>query len=109
MSLASSQPLNATVCQGDVVCVKQTSQVTKGLTKSTRPIEPPKPKIAFDPRLQIDNISLEFAYDATSKSLNITVKNKDTGALIRQISYKQMSANVYLTNVHQGLFLDQLV
>jgi uncharacterized FlaG/YvyC family protein len=109
MSPASSQPLNATVYQVDAVRVKQKSQVSTGLTKASRPVEPPKPKIELDPRLQLDNISLEFTYDAVSKSLNITVTNRDSGVLIRQISYKQMSANVYRTNAHQGLLLDQLI
>jgi hypothetical protein len=106
---ASSQLLNANVYQGDAVLVKRASQVPTGLTKASRPVETPRPTIELDPRSLLENVSLEFAYDAKAKSLNITVKNKDSGALIRQISYKQMSANVYRINVHQGLFFDQLI
>jgi uncharacterized FlaG/YvyC family protein len=109
MSPASPQPFNANVYQGEAVRIQQTSQVSSGLTKATRLVEPSKPKIETELRLQLENVSLEFAYDTTSKSLNITVKNKDSGALIRQISYKQMSAHVYRTSERQGLLLDQLI
>lgn len=109
MSSTLSLKLNALTHQDDAVHGIAT---TKKLVDAQRHVAPAKPvesNTVPERAFQLDNIALSFAYDTAAKSLNIVMTNKNSGEVVRKISYKQIPSEVHRTHQLHGLLLDRMV
>lgn len=52
-------------------------------------------------------VALSFAFDSLTQSLNVIMTDKNSGEVVRKISYKNLPTDVHQSEKLNGLLLDQ--
>jgi len=100
---------NATVHLDDGVCgmtvKKLSAQETGAKSKDANEFDKLVQAQSHAP-LQV-NVALSFAFDGLTQSLNVLMTDKNSGEVVRKISYKHLSTIIHKTEKLNGLLLDQ--
>ena len=54
------------------------------------------------------SVSLSFTFDSLTRTLNVIMTDKDSGEVVRKISYNSLTTGVHKAEKLNGLLLDQL-
>jgi hypothetical protein len=73
------------------------------LAKSPIPIASPSKPLTREPSL----VALSFAFDAVAKTLNVVIRDKRSGEVVRTIEYTRIPADVHQNDKLNGLLLNQ--
>jgi uncharacterized FlaG/YvyC family protein len=109
MSSAPYLHPNATVHLDDGVCGITVKKLNAQETKVR-----PKDVNEFDKLVEAQsqafpqvNVALSFAFDRVTQSLNVVMTDKNSGEVVRKISYKHLSTTIHKSEKLNGLLLDQ--
>jgi hypothetical protein len=73
---------------------------------STAPMPPsPETSQAHAPSV----IAVSFAFDSIEKTLNVVIKDEQSGEVVRTIEYTHIPADIHRSDKLNGLLLDQFV
>jgi uncharacterized FlaG/YvyC family protein len=103
---------NAIVHQEDAVSgLTTTSKLNAHRSEPSRPedLAPAKSSQLHVQEHSQQAVSLSFAFDSLTQSLNVIMTDKNSGEVVRKFSYKSLAADVHKTEKLTGLLLDQLV
>jgi uncharacterized FlaG/YvyC family protein len=64
-----------------------------------------EPPLAYP--VTASSVSLSFAYDTVTKALNVVMTDKQSGEVVRKISYTHLPSGVHRSEKLQGFLLDQ--
>lgn len=71
-------------------------------------VVPPVPSIqtTLQEKPQV-TVSLSYAFDSLTQSLNVIMTDKNSGEVVRKFSYKSLPSDVHKAEKLNGLLLDQ--
>jgi hypothetical protein len=76
----------------------------------SKPTETVAPTQAIQAPLQVRpqvTLALSFAFDNVTQSLNVIMTDKNSGEVVRKVSYKNLPTDVHKAEKLNGLLLDQ--
>jgi uncharacterized FlaG/YvyC family protein len=68
---------------------------------------PALPAHTMAPSYASSAVSLSFAFDIVTKSLNVVMTDKSSGEVVRKISFTHIPSDIHQTDKLNGLLLDQ--
>jgi capsular polysaccharide biosynthesis protein len=77
-----------------------------GMTPS-QPKAQTTPAPTIEPDYLSHSVTLSFAFDIATKSLNVVMTDKGSGEVVRKMSYTHLPTDVHQSNKLHGLLLDQ--
>ena len=111
MSSPISLPPNAAVHQDDAVTgiktpISPTRATPVSILSSTYALAEPSTQSEF--MVKANSVALSFAYDPVTQALHVVMTDKQSGEVVRKISYTHIPTGVHQTQKLQGLLLNQL-